>query len=385
MEKMKQPRQFYDGGKMLRYNPLWCIVTGERSVGKSFYFKRRSINSENTITIYLRRTDELRKKPTNWKTYLSDLFKENVIDPDAEYKVSADGIWVNGIQKVMFSALSTDSTAHSTQYLPDDMNAVGKKQTELEIGKAISKKKRDELEDEKDYVVGAIENAEATFERVKPIDIKKEIVYEEILEPKGKYLKDEITLLLEYYVTVDRYSGTKLFGLSNLMSAYNPYFDYFGIRPFSQEFKWYKNKTLLVQNVKIPGMADFVESQRFYNLVKGTDYGEYLKNNTPWQDDHAFIEKRPPTSRMVYNVRLNGKVYGIWEQDGIYYISGKNDPTYAIFSGLKSMTKGDYPIIKNDGAYKLINNAIQYGIIRFDNIPIRESIYDMIQGGYREM
>ena len=109
------------------------------------------------------------------------------------------------------------------------MNAVGKKQTELEIGKAISKKKRDELEDEKDYVVGAIENAEATFERVKPIDIKKEIVYEEILEPKGKYLKDEITLLLEYYVTVDRYSGTKLFGLSNLMSAYNPYFYYFGI------------------------------------------------------------------------------------------------------------------------------------------------------------
>ena len=91
----------------------------------------------------------MRKKPTNWKTYLSDLFKENVIDPDAEYKVSADGIWVDGIQKVMFSALSTDSTAHSTQYLPDDMNAVGKKQTELEIGKAISKKKRDELEDEK--------------------------------------------------------------------------------------------------------------------------------------------------------------------------------------------------------------------------------------------
>lgn len=195
----------------------------------------------------------MRKKPTNWKTYLSDLFKENVIDPDAEYKVSADGIWVNGIQKVMFSALSTDSTAHSTQYLPDDMNAVGKKQTELEIGKAISKKKRDELEDEKDYVIGAIENAEATFERVKPIDIKKEIVYEEILEPKGKYLKDEITLLLEYYVTVDRYSGTKLFGLSNLMSAYNPYFDYFGIRPFSQEFNgirirryWFRTSKSLV-------------------------------------------------------------------------------------------------------------------------------------------
>lgn len=380
----EQPRKFYDGNPMLRYNPLWCIVTGERSVGKSFWFKRRSINSENTITIYLRRTDELRKKPTNWKTYLADLFKENAINPDDEYKVNSEGIWVNGIQKVMFSALSTDSTAHSTQYLPDDMQSLGEKQQEIEIGKVISKKKRKELEDDKDDLIGEIEEAEATFERTKPIDIKKEIIFEEILEPKGKYLKDEITLLLEYYVTVDRYSGTKLFGLSNLMSAYNPYFDYFGIRPFTQEFKWFKNKTLLVQNVKIEGMADFVEKQRFYNLVAGTDYGEYLKNNTPWQDDKAYIEKRPTESKMVYNIRLDGKVYGIWTQDDQYYISTKNDPSYAIFSGLKSKQKGDYPIIKGESAFKLINNALTYGLIHFDTIPIRETVLDMIQGGYRE-
>ena len=384
MTKTEQPRKFYDGNQMLRYNPLWCIVTGERSVGKSFWFKRRSINSDNTITIYLRRTDELRKKPTNWKTYLSDLFKENAISMDAEYKVSSEGIWVDGVQKVMFSALSTDSTAHSTQYLPDDMQTLSEKQKDIELGKAISKKKRKELDDEKDKLIGSIMDAETTFERTNPIEIKKEIIFEEILEPKGKYLKDEITLLLEYYVTVDRYSGTRLFGLSNLMSAYNPYFEYFGIRPFKQEFKWFKNKTLLVQNVKIEGMSDFVEQQRFYNLVAGTDYGEYLKNNTPWQDDNAFIEKRPQNSRMVYNLRADGRIYGIWEYDGIYYVSAKNDPTYSIFSCLKSKRKDDYPIIKNDSAFKLLNNAIQFGIIKFDSIPIREMVYDIIQGGYRE-
>ena len=75
-----------------------------------------------------------------------------------------------------------------------------------------------------------------------------------MIEPKGKYLKDEVIQLFELYSTIDRYSGTQLFGLANLMSAYNPYFEYFGITPFKEEFRWYKEKTLLVQNVNLPLM-----------------------------------------------------------------------------------------------------------------------------------
>ena len=368
------PREYYSADTMLRYNPLWAFILGERSCGKSFEFKRRSITTPNTIYIYLRRTDVDRKDPKNWKSYLSDLLLAEKIDPDREYKCNSEGIWVDGLQKVIFSALSTDSSAHSMNYLPDDIAKVEPK------GK---KKEKEESEQDYDSIIDDIAKAEDSFDTKK--ELKKKIVFEEILEPKQRYLKNEVTQLFEFYNTVDRYSGTQLFGIANLMSAYNPYFDYFGITPFTQEFKWFKNKTLLVQNVKLKGMENFVKSQRFYNLVEGTEYADYLCNNTPWQDDKCFIENRPTDSRLVYNIRLNDTLLGIWTDEQKLYISEKNNPQYCTFSGLKSRQMEDIPIRKNEGAHKLLNTAMENGDIRYESIPMRDMVMDAVLGRYKEM
>lgn len=371
----EQPRYYYDGTQMLRYNPLWAMILGERSIGKSFWFKQRSINTQNSIWIYLRRTDILRKDPKNWKSYTSDLFNANAIDIDREYKVNSEGLWVDGIQKVIFSALSTDSTAHSMTYLPDSM------QENVKQSKGKKKKKKEELEDY-DKVIDEIIEAEDTFDTKKPI--KKYIVFEEMLEPKNKYLKGEVEQLFEFYNTVDRYSGTQLFGIANLMTSYNPYFEYFGITPFKEEFKWYKNKTLLVQNVKIKALEQFVKSQRFYNLVEGTSYADYLTNNTPWQDDYYAIEQRNANSKLVYNIRANNELYGIWELNGMFYVSKKCNPQYKTYACWKCIQDGDFTMRKDSGAFNLLNKGVELGVIRFDSIPIRDMVYYIINGGYKE-
>lgn len=371
-QSLEPPRLYYDGNAMLRYNPLWAMILGERSVGKSFWFKQKSINTPNSIWIYLRRTDVLRRDPKNWKSYLSDLLQAGAIDPDREYKVNSEGLWVDGMQKVIFSALSTDSSAHSMTYLPDSMQETVKQQK--------NKKKADV--EENDKIIDDIIEAEETFDT--PVQIKKYIVFEEMLEPKNKYIKNEVEQLFEFYNTVDRYTGTQLFGIANLMSAYNPYFDYFGITPFKEEFKWYKNKTLLVQNVKLKAMESFVKSQRFYNLVEGTSYADYLTNNTPWQDDNYAIEKRPKNSTLIYNIRFNNELFGIWSLGNKFYISKKNNPQYATYAGMKSIQNGDFPIRKGEGAFYLLNKTIENGLLRFDSIPIRDMVYYLINGGYRE-
>lgn len=387
---MEQPRVYYSADKMLRYNPLWALICGERSVGKSFEFKKRSINTPNTIWIYLRRTDTLRKDPKNWKTYTSDLLQKGVINPDAEYKISSEGVWVDGVQKVIFSALSTDSTAHSMTYLPDDMKKYKDKKeiNDVKKSKLKGRKVDDDLnlitQERKYELTESIIEAEETFDENENIEIKKKIVFEEMLEPKGKYLPHEITLLFEFYNTVDRYTGTQLFGLANLMSAYNPYFEYFGIRPFTEEFKWFKNKTLLVQNVKIKGMEEFVKSQRFYNLVEGTEYGDYLCNNTPWQDDNAFIQKKSKESTCKFNIRYKEKIYGVWTDDTLMYFSTKFNPQKPIWSGRKSAQEGDMIITKNDLLLKYISSYIDNVRTRYENITIRDMVYDIINGGYKD-
>ena len=390
----EQPRMFYKADTLLRYNPLWALVLGERSVGKSFEFKRRSVVTPNSIWVYLRRTDVLRKDPKNWKSYVSDLLQKNVIDPDAEYKINSEGLWVNGIQKVIFSALSTDSSAHSMNYLPDSMQenirVEGEKKKKIvdtddkkEQKQAYKEGQTQLFIEESDEIDNILTNQERET-KVSPMDIKKKIIFEEIIEPKNKYLKNEVEQLFEFYVTVDRYTNTQLFGIANLMSSYNPYFDYFHIVPFKEEFRWFKNKTLLVQNVKLQAMEDFVKKQRFYNLVEGTNYAEYLTNNTPWQDEDYAIEQRPGDSKAVYNFRMHNEIFGIWKKNDIFYVSKKYNPQNITFSGLKSIQEGDYAIKKGEYVHKLITYGIDNGIIRFDSIPIREVCYELINGGYRE-
>ena len=382
------PREFYTADRMLRYNPLWALILGERSVGKSFEFKRRSIVTPDSIWVYLRRTDVLRKDPKNWKSYLSDLLQKNKIDPDRDYKVNSEGIWVDGIQKVIFSALSTDSSAHSMNYLPDSMqDSIKVKKT----SKNKAKKEKDEVDEEiaqlqhiSDESIRIDDAITSVKEETDAIDIKKKIVFEEILEPKNKYIKNEVEQLFEFYVTVDRYTDTQLFGIANLMTSYNPYFEYFGIRPFKEEFKWFKNKTLLVQNVKLKAMEDFVKQQRFYNLVEGTQYAEYLTNNTPWQDDNYAIVSKPKTAKNIYNIRLFNETFGIWE-DGInWYVSKKHNPQNITFAGLKSMSGiYDIPIKKGETIHKLCNTHIEEGTLYYESVPVREMIFDMINGGYK--
>lgn len=389
----EMPREYYKADNMLRYNPLWALVLGERSVGKSFEFKRRSIVTPDSLWVYLRRTDTLRKDPKNWKSYLSDLLQAQVIDLDAEYKVNSEGIWVDGIQKVIFSALSTDSSAHSMNYLPDSMQ----EQVNIEGVSKAKKRKVDEKETEelkhiqKDKILAEVSKISTVIYDVEketkvPVkDIKKKIVFEEILEPKNRYIKNEVEQLFEFYVTVDRYTNTQLFGIANLMTSSNPYFEYFGIRPFTEEFRWYKNKTLLVQNVKLEAMESFVKSQRFYNLIEGTDYADYLTNNTPWQDDNYAVEKRPVKSKLIYNIRLKDELYGIWELNGLYYISKKNNPQCLTFAGLKSMIGDDIPIKKNEHIHKMLNTWNDNGALRYETIQIKDIISDVIYGNFKEM
>ena len=205
-----------------------------------------------------------------------------------------------------------------------------------------------------------------------------------MIEPKGKYLKNEVIQLFEFYNTVDRYTGTQLFGIANLMSQYNPYFDYFKITPFSQEFKWFKEKTLLVQNVKLKGNDQFIKNQRFYKLVKGTDYADYLTNNTPWQDDNAFIEKKPKDAILLYNFRMYNKLFGVWTAGDLFYISSKANPQLETYSGRKSMIDGDYPIMKNVGFHKMLVSCSELNKIRYETIPIRDMCYSIMSGAFTE-
>lgn len=392
---MKEQQIYYSASDMLRYNPLWAFVNGGRSIGKSFEFRQRSINTPDSLWIYLRRTDKQRLDAKNWKSYCTDLLMENKINTDAEYKITSEGIWVDGIQKVIFASLNVDSTAHSMNYLPDSKSMVkSKKRKKLEselldeMSDSITNMNPDDSDNIKQSMFKkseAINNLADELSEYSNKPLSKKIVFEEYIEPTNRYLKNEIFMLFEFYSTVDRYTNTQLFGLGNTMTAYNPYFEFFGIIPTVKRFTWYKSKTLLVENVNLPGHSQFVKNQRFYNLVEGTEYGDYLTDNSPWMDDNYNIEERPKDSELLYNICYEGKVYGVWcdKERTKEFISKKHNPQYTTYASLKSMKEEYYPIKKGETAHKWLNDCITNGNLYFDDIGIRNDVYSLIQGGYK--
>ena len=81
---------------------------------------------------------------------------------------------------------------------------------------------------------------------------------------------------------------------------------------------------------------------------------------------------------------MYNELFGVWEKNGIIYVSKKHNPQLIIFSGLKSLKEHDFPIKRGEYIHKYLNYAVENGCIRFDSIPIREVVYDLINGGYRE-
>lgn len=186
------------------------------------------------------------------------------------------------------------------------------------------------------------------------------IIYDEFTITTGvyHYLNHEVEDLLDLYETTARMrEGVRVWFLGNATTAYNPFFNYFGLSiPHAGEFKTFKDGLILVNYVVNTAFAEAKRQTAFGRLVEGTKWGGYAIDNQFLQDSTSFIHKRPPDADFFFNLHVAGNVFGIWmDDDGYWYVSHDHDPdSHANFA----FTKDDHtettmlrskvdPIIKN--------------------------------------
>lgn len=105
-----------------------------------------------------------------------------------------------------------------------------------------------------------------------------EIDFDEYMPLDGKFVKDEITLILEFYKSIDRdRETTQMLILGNKISPFNPLFDYFDIdlRIENEKIRLYKNGNLAVQIYSNKEHTEFRKASKFRNLVTDTPYEDY--------------------------------------------------------------------------------------------------------------
>ena len=327
---------FWDITEILTYNALFNFIVGERGTGKSFGLKQRAINNflkKGTQFAYVRRfMSELEGKDI--KNFFSDIQE---FYPDVEFDVKEGKFFINDeVAGFMFSL------------------------TKAEKKKSMS------------------------FPGITLIIFDEFII--DNTNIGNRYLKNEVETFLSLYETIARMRDVKVFFLANAVSFVNPYFTYFNIEQPQNEKMIKKTSDILIQVVQNDPYRKAKLETRFGQLIQGTAFAEYAYENKALRDNSNFILKNGPKNKLMhFNLKMKKEIFGIWicQDDGFYWVSLKNDPTYPLtYTGITESHEVNTILLKGSSKSQRVKDFIKAyrdGNVRFESQYIKKSVLEIIK------
>jgi hypothetical protein len=208
----------------------------------------------------------------------------------------------------------------------------------------------------------------------------KTIVFDEfILDGASgtyRYLKNEVTMMLDIIETVGRLRDIQVVFLGNALSITNPYFAYFDLDlPYNSEFRTFKDGLIVVNYIKNQAYRDAKKQSKFGKLIDNTEYGRYAIDNEMLRDNKHFIEKKPADATFWGVLVINGNDIGIWmARNGYLYLSSKHDPNTVHRFACDYNDHTEQTIFMNarENYYlRLCVAAYKQGILKFENQKIK--------------
>lgn len=255
--------KWYSPNRLLSHNAFINFVMSPRGNGKSYSAKKLIIKNylkNGSQAVYTRRTkveiDEVKD------TYWNDIREEY---PELDFKVEGYIGYINGDEVVHFIPLSTSTNKKSASY--PKVNWI--------------------IFDE--YII-----TKTTYNR---------------------YLKNEITLLLDLIETVGRDRNIRVLIMANSVSFVNPLFSFFDIVPKeNQRFSKYKDGLICVEQFTSHVFMEEKKKTPFGRLIEGTNYSKYAIENEVLEDTNDFIKEREGAKyKFLACFKYEDFKIGVWE------------------------------------------------------------------------
>lgn len=255
--------KWYSPNRLLSHNAFINFVMSPRGNGKSYSAKKLIIKNylkNGSQAVYTRRTkveiDEVKD------TYWNDIREEY---PDLDFKIEGYIGYINGDEVVHFIPLSTSTNKKSASY--PKVNWI--------------------IFDE--YII-----TKTTYNR---------------------YLKNEMTLLLDLIETVGRDRNIRVLIMANSVSFVNPLFSFFDIVPKEgQRFSKYKDGLICVEQFTSHVFMEEKKKTPFGRLIEGTNYSKYAIENEVLEDTNDFIKEREGVKyKFLACFKYEDFKIGVWE------------------------------------------------------------------------
>ena len=214
------------------------------------------------------------------------------------------------------------------------------------------------------------------------------ILFDEFLLDTGgthRYLKHEVTMLLDAIETVGRLRDIQVILLGNALNVHaSPYFAYWNLElpKGDNEFRTFKDGAIVVNYIRNLKYREAKRNSRFGKLIDGTDYGRYAIDNEVLRENNSFIGSRPAKSTFQFSLIINGVQFGVWSgSDGYLYASEKFDPNYPykfVFD-YNDHTEGTiFETARNNIWMHTLIRGYKMGWVRFESQKIKVTVVNLL-------
>lgn len=230
----------------------------------------------------------------------------------------------------------------------------------------------------------AIALSTAQNQKGRAFPLVRTIIFDEFIIEKGlvHYLPDEVTVMTNFYSTVDRNrNNTRVLFLANSISIQNPYFVKYKIRP--------EKVGDLITMARGFIVAHFVDSTefnakvyqtRFGEFIEGTEYADYALGNEFADNHELMIERKPAHAEYAYTLETREGTFSIWydRKESLYYLQQKRpgqELKYTMLPG--KVDKDNRLLLKNDEILRMLRASFKNGAMRFDEAHTRNAMLNV--------
>jgi hypothetical protein len=338
---MKYGGKYWNIKKYLPYQRCFNFINSERTIGKTYttqgFFTDRGINRHEE-SIYIIRTQDEKKDGVLPKAFLKVLTNEF---SDIVFNYNND-----------FISFKNDNDEWQPLFHAIALTEVNK------------------------------------MKRVNYPNVKWGLFDEYILDETGKarYIDgwDEPELVMKMYHTIDREQDNLiLFFLANNISFYNPYHIYkaFQIPPQEKEVIWKSENVLYHWTEATQELKEEKSKCKFLKMIEGTKYGGYAAEGRFINDNMSFIENIPKRARYMFTVKYRGKLYGIWFDGSLCFISDKIEKSAR---GMYALSMEDHNenmtmmLTKNSNTIKWFKQYLKLGKIRYTSMGVKVRFEELL-------
>lgn len=327
-------KNYYDGGNAISYNALFSFIIGGRSIGKTYYYKRKAIRDfikKKKQFIYLRRYKEELQKTIG--SFFNDVKNEF---PEHTFSIKSNKFYIDGEIAGFYFPLSTSHILKSMSF-PDVQT----------------------------------------------------IIFDEFIIDKGtyRYLPKEVNAFLNFYDTISRDRDIKVYFIANAITMTNPYFLYFNITlpKNNSSFVTFNNNLILLEYINSEKFLEQRAKTRFGQLISNTDYGNFSLKNTFLLDNTDFIENKNRNCIFYFAFKFNNSIFGVWldTKTSILYVSNDYDKNtqYIITTTMQDHSSNTLLLkkLKDTKIWNIFCNSYKYCNMRFETINIKNQVYDLIK------